>query len=165
MNIFRYVTASIKNGTGDPGALLGGNTTVSFYDGWANFTNLDISHNGTDYVLEFRITFPFEANFTSLSVPFKVKERVLYFTLVRHPSDANETVPFGQQPLLEVRDAANGELVTNTGWKGRKWICNASIMNPQNYRGNRNKHILKQSPLAPTHATGGRVFFLFKNIQ
>lgn len=135
MNIFRYVTASIKNGTGDPGAFLGGNTTVPFYDGWANFTNLNISHNGTNYVLEYRVSLPAEASFTSLSKPFEVKERILYFAVVRHPSDANETVLFGQQPLLEVRDAANGELVTNTGWKGRKWICRASLLDSKDYKG------------------------------
>ena len=133
---YRYVTASIKLGTGDPDGLLGGNITVPFTDGWANFTNLNISHNATKYVLEYNITFPSETNFTALSEPFEVKERVLYFTLVTHPRDANETVPFGQQPLVEVRDAANGELVTNTGWKGRKWICQASLVNPQNYKGN-----------------------------
>lgn len=132
----RYVTASIKSGTGDPGALLGGNTTVPFSGGWANFTNLNISHNGTDYMLEYNITYPLEANFTALSQVFEVKERILYFTLVNHPRDANETVPFGQQPMVEVRDVANGELVTNTGWKGRKWICEASLVNPQSYKGN-----------------------------
>ena len=140
----RYVTAFIKHGTGDPDALLGGNLTVPFSDGWANFTNLNISHNATDYVLEYNITIPFEANFTGLSEPFEVKERVLYFTLVKHPHNANETVPFGQQPLVEVRDAANGELVTNTGWKGRKWICMASLVNPQNYKG---EHIIRQKLL------------------
>lgn len=71
-----------------------------------------------------------------MSKPFEVKERILYFTLVNHPYDANETVPFGQQPLVEVRDAANGELVTNTGWKGRKWVCEVSLVNPESYRGN-----------------------------
>lgn len=138
------MTAFIKNGSGDPDALLGGNITVPFSDGWANFTNLNISHNGTDYVLEYNITFPFKANFTALSEPFEVKERVLYFTLVSHPRDVNETVPFGQQPLVEVRDAANGEVVTNTGWKGRKWICKASLVNPQNHKGKLYEHILRQ---------------------
>lgn len=140
----RYVTAFIKNGSGDPEALLGGNITVPFSDGWANFTSLNISHSGTDYVLEYNITFPFEANFTALSEPFEVKERVLYFTLVSHPRDANETVPFGQKPLVEVRDANNGELVTNTGWKGRKWICKASLVNPQNYKGKLYYNIIRQ---------------------
>ena len=116
--------------------MLGGNTTVPFIDGWANFTNLNISHNATGYVLKYTIIIPLDANFTALSQPFEVKERVMYFTLVSQPRDANETVPFGQQPLVEVRDAANGELVTNTGWKGRKWICKASLVNPQNYQGN-----------------------------
>lgn len=137
------------NGTGDPEALLGGNTTVPFIDGWANFTNLNISHNDTDYVLEYKVTFPVEANFTAHSESFEVKERILYFTLVSHPRDANETVPFGQQPLVEVRDAANGELVTNTGWKGRNWICKASLRDQQSLKGQR----IKQEFFSPFHVT------------
>ena len=131
----RYVTAFIKKGTGDPEALLGGNTTAPFINGWANFTDLNISHNATNYVLEFKITFPLETNFTARSEPFEVKERILYFTLVTQPNDANETVPFGQQLLINVRDAANGEVVSNTGWKGREWICNTFLLNPQSYKG------------------------------
>ena len=133
----RYLTATIRNNTGDPDAILGGNTSIPFIDGWANFTNLDISHNATDYILEFQITSPIKANFSAQSAPFEVKERILYFTLVSQPRDANETVPFGRPPVVEVRDAANGELVTNTGWKGRRWICKASIGNPQSYKGDR----------------------------
>ena len=131
----RYVTAVIRNGTGDPRALLKGNITVPFIDGLANFTNLSVTHNGTGYILDFKVSFPPKANFTACSKPFHVRERVLYFTLVRHPSDANETVAFGQQPRIEVRDATDGSLVTNTGWKARQWICSAHIVNEHDHKG------------------------------
>lgn len=65
-------------------------------------------------------------------MPFKVKQRILYFTLISSPQDSNETVPFVRQPVVTVHDAANGELVANAGWKGRKWMCHAMLSNVSN---------------------------------
>ena len=53
----RYVTATIRNATGDPEAVLGGNSSVPFTKGTANFTNLSISHSGRDYILDFKISY------------------------------------------------------------------------------------------------------------
>lgn len=115
------VTATIRPGTGDTNAWINGTSTIEIVDGWANFTDISISHNGSDYMLEFNISKPQTAKFNTSSNSFEVKERQLYFTLTHQPADANETVPFGQQPGIEVRDAANGQIVSNTGWKGRQW--------------------------------------------
>jgi hypothetical protein len=49
------VTASIVSGTGTPGAVLGGATTVPVAAGMAPFTNLSINLAGSDYVLEFTL--------------------------------------------------------------------------------------------------------------
>ena len=119
------VTASIRPGTGDNNAWVNGTNTIEIVNGWANFTDLSISHNGSDYVLEFNISKPQTAKFNTSSNSFEVKERQFYFTLTHQPADANETVPFGQQPGIEVRDVANGQIVSNTGWKGRKWHLTA----------------------------------------
>lgn len=132
------VTAAIKNGTGDSMALLEGNVNVTLENGWANFTDLSITHNGTDYELLFYISKPSASHFNATSQPFEVKERIMYFTVTDQPSDANETVSFGQQPRIEVRDAANGEIVNNTGWKGRRWLFTASLANPADNDGNLN---------------------------
>ena len=122
------VTASILPGTGDANAKLIGNTTVEFINGTANFTNLAITHSGTGYKLKFRVSYPANLSFEVESAAFDIKERVLYFNLLAQPADANETVPFGTQPSIEVRDAANGELVNNTGWKGRRWLFTATLI-------------------------------------
>ena len=132
------VMATIKNGTGDPMAVLEGNVTVTLVDGWANFTDLSITHNGSDYQLFFYVNKPVASHFNATSQPFEVKERILYFTVTDQPNDANETVSFGQQPIIEVRDAANGEIVDNTGWKGRQWLFRASLANPENNDGHLN---------------------------
>ena len=132
------VTAAIQKGTGDPHAQLEGNVTVTFIDGWANFTDLRITHNGSDYSLVFNVTKPTTAKFNTTSLPFEVKQRILYFSVTAQPADANETVTFGKQPRIEVRDAANGAIVDNTGWKGRRWISIASIANPEDNEGHLN---------------------------
>lgn len=130
------MTVSIRPGTGSRDASLNGNTSIVFIDGWANFTNLHITHSYHDYILDYSVTSPSEANIKAFSEPFNVSERVLYFTLVSTPHDSNETVPFVTQPVVIVRDLANGERVTNTGWKGRKWLCHAVLRNASKNTGN-----------------------------
>lgn len=132
------VTASILNGTGDSMAILEGNVTVIIVEGWANFTDLSITHNGSDYQLLFNVSKPAASHFNATSQAFEVKERIMYFTVTVQPEDANETVSFGKQPKIEVRDAANGEIVDNTGWKGRRWLVTASIANPDDNDGHLN---------------------------
>ena len=132
------VTASILDGTGDPMSVLEGNVTVTIVEGWANFTDLSITHNGSDYKLLFNVSKPAASHFNATSQAFEVKERILYFTVTVQPNDANETVSFGQQPRIEVRDAANGEIVDNTGWKARRWLFKASLANRDDNEGQLN---------------------------
>ena len=122
------VTATIVSGTGDASARLMGGSTVEFINGTASFTNLAVSHKGIGYKLKFEVTYPLSLSFVAESAAFEIKERVLVFKLLQEPTEANETVPFAVQPKVEVRDAANGELVNNTGWKGRKWLFTATLV-------------------------------------
>ena len=126
------VMATIRAGTGHPNATIIGNNTVKFSKGWANFTSLSISYNGTGYILDFHISKPESADLKCSSRPFDVKERLLYFSISEQPSNGNETIPLPRQPQIEVRDAASGEIVKNTGWKGRKWHATANLINPSN---------------------------------
>jgi hypothetical protein len=121
------VTAVIRPGTGDPKATIIGNNTVKFKQGWANFTSLAISHNGT-YILDFHISKPDTANFQASSQPFMVKERELFFTFKVQPGNGTEMTPLPVQPIVEVRDIANGMVVNNTGWKNRTWYATASLL-------------------------------------
>ena len=121
------VTATIRPGTGNAKAMIIGNNTAKFSKGWANFTSLSISHNGT-YILDFHISKPDTANFQASSEPFMVKERQLYFAFKTQPGNGTEMAPLTTQPVVEVRDAANGMIVNNTGWKNRTWYAMASLV-------------------------------------
>ena len=120
-------TAVIRPGRGDPKATLTGNNTAKFSQGWANFTSLSISHNGT-YILDFHISKPDTANFQASSDPFMVKERELYFAFKTQPGNVTEMSPLTTQPAVEVRDAASGMIASNTGWKNRTWYAVASLV-------------------------------------
>eukprot|EP00794_Sanderia_malayensis_P006712 gene6712-7474_t len=132
------VTASIVAGTGDPNAQLIGNTTVEFINGTANFSTLAITHSGNGYRLKFNVTYPLIVKFEATSAAFDIKERDLYFTLTNQPGEANETVPFVQQPSVEVRDRTDGELATNTGWRGRQWLFKTELISNGNSGANLN---------------------------
>jgi hypothetical protein len=121
------VMATIRQGTGHPNANITGNSTVKFSQGWANFTELSISHSGSGYVLDFHISQPQSASFNASSVPFDIAERKVNFVLSRQPGDGNEGEVLPQQPQIEVRDSSNNEIV-NTGWKGGRWYAKASLM-------------------------------------
>ena len=121
------VTATVMSVNGDSDARVEGNATVPFINGTANFTDIAVTHNGT-YRIVFNITYPVTVSFSVESDVIEIKERELYFTLTQQPADANETMPFGQQPRVEVRDAATNELVNNTGWKGRRWLFFATLI-------------------------------------
>ena len=60
------VTATLVIGSkGHSDATLKGNTTATFTDGWANFSDLAITHAGLEYTIHFAVTSPPEAaNFT-----------------------------------------------------------------------------------------------------
>ncbi|XP_048585401.1 fibrocystin-L isoform X2 [Nematostella vectensis] len=130
-----FVTATIRPGTGDPDGRLEGNVTIPFIEGWANYTNLHITHSHDSYMLDFKISRPAASRLNASTEVFEVKERLMLFNLVTEPIDANETVPFSVQPVVEVRDAITGKLVTNTGWKGRRWLCEVSLENPELNKG------------------------------
>ena len=121
------VTAFAVPVNGDSNVRVEGNMTVSFTNGTANFTNIALTHNGT-YKIRFNVTYPPTVKFSVESDVIEIKERELYFVLTKKPGDANETVPFGQQPQVEVRDAADNKPIARTGWKGRQWLFVASLI-------------------------------------
>ena len=124
------VMATIRQGTGNPSANITGNNTAKFHKGWANFTELGISHSGSGYILDFYISSPASADFTVSSQSFDIAEREVRFSISRQPSTGDEGVPLAQQPQIEARDLSNQ--VVNTGWKGRKWHATATLIDPNN---------------------------------
>lgn len=113
------VTATIRSGTGNPYAALEGNTSVSVVDGWANFTNLLITHFGQNYILDFNISYPDEGENVSLSSdPFTIVGRPLKGSLVSRTTTVVEKALISV--VLELRDDVTSEKISNITWRVRQ---------------------------------------------
>ena len=119
------LTVSIRAGYGHPDAYLSGDTVISFVSGWANFSDLAISHAGL-YILEFRVTSP-QTNLSVASILFEVKERVIVLNILTHADTSNETIPLNPAPLIELVDVGIGQRVTNHDWKGWDWVTETNL--------------------------------------
>lgn len=125
------VMATIRQGTGHPGANITGNNTAKFQKGWANFTELGISHSGSGYIIDFHISYPDSANFRTSSQSIDIAEREVRFVISRQPGNGSEGTALPQQPQIEVRDVTNDEII-NTGWQGRMWYATVTLIDPNN---------------------------------
>ena len=125
------VTASIVKDSGDPNAMLMGNISVPFINGTTNFTNLAISHNGTEYKLLYSVTYPRNVSFSVIHGNHTIKERELRFAFFSNISDAYDGVEIMGLPSVTVYDKALGNKV-QTGWKNRKWYLAVSLVHGAN---------------------------------
>merc|ERR1719453_1267248 len=95
------------------------------------FNATSISHAGTGYRLLLNVTYPTTVKFSVEIGPITVKERVLAFSFQEKPvSDIYETMPILPAFNVSVYDTANGQLVDNTGWRGRQWLFTAELILP-----------------------------------
>jgi Tol biopolymer transport system component len=105
------VTVAIKAGTGRPGAILSGASTVSAVHGTATYTGLSIDKANTGYVLT--------ASSGSLtpgdSPAFDVLQTPTLVAVTVQPSGAAAVVAFTTQPAIEIRDAENNLVASYTG--------------------------------------------------
>ncbi len=104
------VTLAIKAGTGTPGAVLSGTTTVYAVGGVAAFTDLSIDRKGTGYVLEASVG----GTVLGESAPFNVTPKAERLAFTGQPGLATDDWPFGAQPVVTVQDA-DGETATLYG--------------------------------------------------
>ena len=115
------LTATLKKGAGsDARAVLVGNTSVDYFWGWANFTDLGISHSGSDYTIEIAITRPAEASkYTKLtSTSLIIAARKLTAVVVGMPtSSVIVDRPFSLD--VEIRDQDTMKRAYDIGWKVR----------------------------------------------
>ncbi|KAK3107254.1 hypothetical protein FSP39_010348 [Pinctada imbricata] len=128
------VRVTLRSGSGsNPAATLVGNTTVTFVDGYANFTDLGISHAGSGYILDFEITYPTEAIFNRSSSALTIQQRPLKTTVVT----ASETVYQGgqHQITLDIRDDITDDIVADIAWSGLQWYANVSMVSGTTYTG------------------------------
>ncbi|XP_078617867.1 fibrocystin-L-like isoform X2 [Branchiostoma floridae x Branchiostoma japonicum] len=120
------VQATIRSGTGtDSRAVTRGNSVV-FKDGWANFTDLAITHSGEGYILDFVIVKPASASrFNTSSIAVDVEERRLSGRVIG--ADAMLEVDEAFTLSVAITDAATNEDVQNIAWKGHTWQCTVEL--------------------------------------
>ncbi|XP_066276424.1 fibrocystin-L-like [Branchiostoma lanceolatum] len=123
------VTASLQLGeNSDPRAILRGTLSVPYINGWANFTDLQISHSGENYTLMFTVN---ESTHTALDVQshtFTVTQIPVRAAMLSQPETATVNKPFNLQ--LELRDAVTGQAISDISWKGLTWSATVSLMEP-----------------------------------
>ncbi|XP_053372863.1 fibrocystin-L-like [Mercenaria mercenaria] len=127
------LTVSLRAGTGHPNAILNGTLTVNCSDGWFIFTDLEISHMGTGYILDFNVSYPAEAeNFTLASDPFDVDGRPLKIHVYDKTSgdivrDARFSV------TLDLQDSNTEEIISDIAWRDHTWTAEVSLLGSSPY--------------------------------
>ncbi|XP_061189118.1 fibrocystin-L-like [Saccostrea echinata] len=128
------VEVSLRAGSGsNPSATLVGNTTVSFIDGWANFTGLGISHSGSGYILDFKVIDPSEATFTLASSPLSVTQRLLTSVITYTSPDVYQGS--SHTVRLDIRDKDTGVTLPDIAWSGLNWYVNVTQVTGNSYTG------------------------------
>ncbi|XP_041373046.1 fibrocystin-L-like isoform X2 [Gigantopelta aegis] len=121
------VTATlVKGAKSDVNATLTGTTTVSFSDGWANFTDLVITHAGSEYGIDLAVTSPSEAaNFTVAISNITVLGRQLTAYVASLMDDAVEDAPVNIS--LGLKDYETNELISDITWRGHSWTISVCM--------------------------------------
>jgi len=106
-------TVILKSGSG----VLGGNVTVPFIKGVAEFSDLTISKMGLDYIMEFLVTYPAGTDLSSIEgLPFEVGPRPLGLRFFDEPQLRKENTTFDVKVVVwdEAKDqsAKKGTLAT-----------------------------------------------------
>ena len=108
-----YVTATLNTSSADSRATLLGSITVPVVAGWANYTDLGITHSGGPYYVTFMVSEP-EGFYTEMVVELDVDVRPLSAGL---ETDLNPVI---DQPFLLsviLKDDVTDETVTKIDWK------------------------------------------------
>ncbi|XP_065902313.1 fibrocystin-L-like [Dysidea avara] len=101
-------------------------TEVTFIGGYANLTDISITHPGFGYVLTFTITDP-PVGFTVDTAPFDVSERELIISIVQGSQSGSTTIEISPYPIVELLDTGILERVANLGWRGRRWFAKLEL--------------------------------------
>ncbi|XP_019623376.1 PREDICTED: fibrocystin-L-like [Branchiostoma belcheri] len=123
------VQATIRTGSGsDSRAQIIGDNAV-FTNGWANFTNLAISHSGQGYIIDFIIVKPQNASsFRAASSAVEVASRPLSGKVF--PITGNMTVNEPFTLTVGITDAVTGLEIQDIAWKGHTWTCSVELYKP-----------------------------------
>lgn len=127
------LTASIRQGTGHPDAVLSGNLRVNASKGWFNFTDLTISHMGTGYNLDFNVTYPAKAEkFTLSTKAFNITKRPLKAHVINKTSGALlRNAAFSIS--IDLRDSQTEAIISDIGWRNHTWFAEVALLADSKY--------------------------------
>ena len=115
-------TVTVKSGPGG----LAGILTVPFIDGVASFDDLRVDTSGEDYVLEFFISYPENANLAPVdTMPFTAMGRPLGLMFTNYINMVAEQDTFSVTP--DIWDAALDMIVDPVVIGSIEWECTASL--------------------------------------
>ncbi|XP_069129825.1 fibrocystin-L-like [Argopecten irradians] len=120
------VTASLISG-GDHSAQLLGTTTVNIVSGWANFTDLSISHFGEDYVIYFNKTYP-DNNKTFSVESERISVSKLEVGLQTNISTGSKFINNVTEVRITLTDYNTGQRLNNISWRGHTWTATAKLL-------------------------------------
>ncbi|XP_021354873.1 fibrocystin-L-like isoform X2 [Mizuhopecten yessoensis] len=127
------VQAVLRSGTGSNVlASLTGNTTVDFVGGWANFSDLSLSHSGSGFIIDFNIIFP-ESNYTLESAPLQVTYRPFKVDLAYTAGNVYTNNP--HELRFKVVDTTTNTKVDNLVWNGGVWMATVTTSASSGYGG------------------------------
>ncbi|XP_076825620.1 fibrocystin-L-like isoform X2 [Clavelina lepadiformis] len=109
----------------DDSATLQGTTTVAVSNGYANFTDLRITHSGTGYVLRYAISEPSGISLITTDPTIDISLRTVNIGL---PSGVDGYIEHNNPVdiTLELQDV-NGVTLENIGYKGHTWKVDISL--------------------------------------
>ncbi|XP_053372850.1 fibrocystin-L-like [Mercenaria mercenaria] len=128
------MTVSLRvDGTGHNATKLTGNLSVSSTDGWFNYTDLVISPLGSNFILDFNVTYPENAkHFTLTSRRFNVSARPLKINVRNETTGIVFTGDiFGA--TLELLDQRTDEIITNITWRQHSWSAEVGMLSSSPY--------------------------------
>ena len=104
---------------------MGGTSTINCSQGWFNFTDLSISHSGQDYIIDFNVVFPQQAeNFSLESKPFNVTGRPLKIH-INNQTTRNIFAFDHFEVTIDLADLNTDEVITNITWR----VCLNNVRN------------------------------------
>ncbi|XP_064634221.1 fibrocystin-L-like [Lineus longissimus] len=119
------VSATLRSGS-NPKTTLIGESTATFVDGVVKFTDLQIRHHGSGYIIDFTLTNPTLSERKSIaSQPLDVHRRKLRLTVTNLVKYYMKGEMFDMK--LNVTDTGDAKAGLNLNWKGHTWTASIAL--------------------------------------
>ncbi|XP_045208899.2 fibrocystin-L-like [Mercenaria mercenaria] len=129
------ITVTLRDeGTGENSAYLSGNLSVNSSDGWFNFSDLAISAVGSNYILDFNVNYPSNAEkFSVSSKPFDVPGRPIKAN-VQSKTTAEIYTGDALDLTLELQDERDCQIIKNITWRQHTWSAEVGMLGSSPHR-------------------------------